>query len=153
MLFLQRLVLVIMVFISMAAFPFLCCVPGTSRADVEKKQHSLGGIFCLKLLKYLTLITVIFVPWVSQSWVLLGSFSLACVGIDFCLHSTKTLSEKKKNNNSHLSGWGEKAHFISVHHDSLSRKAGKSELLWPTLTTSQGSTATRLKCWPYLSIH
>lgn len=70
------------------------------------------------------------------------------LGIDFCLHSIKALSEKN-----HLCGWRKKAHFISVHHDSLSGKGGKTELLWPKFTTSQGSTATRLRCWAQLSIH
>lgn len=122
MLFLQRLVLVIVVLISMAAFPFLCCVPGISR-DVKKRQH--WEVFLPKAIKVLDFDHCDFCATGFTVLGVIGFFSLACVGIDFCLHSIKTLRKKKKQNTC----LDEKAYFISVHHDSLSGKGGKSDLL------------------------
>lgn len=94
MLFLQRLVLVIVVLISMAAFPFLCCVPGISR-DVKKRQH--WEVFLPKAIKVLDFDHCDFCATGFTVLGVIGFFSLACVGIDFCLHSIKTLRKKKKN--------------------------------------------------------
>lgn len=94
MLSLQRLVLLIAVFISMAAFPFLCCVPGTSRR-CKKETPLFGRFFLPKAIKVLDFDHCDFCATGFTVLGVTGFFSLACVGIDFCLHSIKALSEKK----------------------------------------------------------
>lgn len=127
---------------SVAAFPFLYCVPATSREDAkflpclhlkEKNNKTIHMywfwgffFFALKILKYLALVSVNFVSQVLESLALFCSFLYLVLGLHFSLQCPKSASTEKP----HISGWGGIACFKNIQHDWCWGWGRQRRLLW-----------------------